>query len=78
MLFHRSETFLHVTSVTDLCSGAASKQDSVTNMMELAWVATHLDDDAISVGTESAWSEFSGENGDLFCTKHYLESFAKE
>ena len=61
MLFHRRETFLHVISVTDLCGGAASKQDSVNNMMELAWVATHLDDDAISVGTESVWSDFSGE-----------------
>ena len=61
MLFHRRETFLHVISVTDLCGGTASKQDSVNNMMELAWVATHLDDDAISVGTESVWSDFSGE-----------------
>ena len=61
MLFHRSETFLHVISVTDLGSGTAGKQDSVANMMELAWVATHLDDDVISVGTESAWSDISGK-----------------
>ena len=83
MLAHRSQTFLHVISVTDLCRGTAGKQESIANMMELAWVAAHLDDDdAISVGTDSAWSDFSGRivvsKSNLFLAQCHLESSTKE
>ena len=57
MLRHRYETLMHIVSITDLFK---SGDESTDNMMELAWVATHLDDDVRSVTTETTTSDFSG------------------
>ena len=46
---------MHIVSVTDLCKAG---DESTDDMMELAWVATHLDDDVRSVTTDA--TDYSG------------------